>query len=388
MKSKNDLKSKTPRTISPQEIEENKFIYKEHFDLNFGKSINRNIFDLLAKVYFRAKSIGFDKIPERNPDNTPLIFISNHSGMAFPWDAIVMVSQYNELCQYDHRSIRALTAPSLSKAPIMNPYLFRNLWKKGGGIDATTLNFETMMLQKEHNILIFPEGIPGIGKGFAKKYQLQRFSTSFVRMAIKHRADVIPYVTVNGEYINPYSYKVGFLDKIAQMVGIPYLPVGIVSLFIPLQPWVFYMGLPARLTYVMCKRIKVYDMVDKPFEELTRKDFTQIAEKIRLQVQGQLDEAVKKYGKRPFNVLSLEEALRKNTKRNFPAVLPMFWPVIFAEYEKRLKKKKPEDIDMKLDFFSLVKYLFTNPFTFCYYIPILGWLGIIAKNMLINKEGK
>lgn len=386
MKSEKNNKPKTSREITPQEIEANKFIYDEHFELALGKSINKNIFDLLAKVYFRAKYIGFDELPERNSDNTPLIFISNHSGMAFPWDAIVMASQYNELCEYDSHSIRALTAPALSKTPIMNPYLFRNLWKKGGGIDATTLNFETMMLQKEHNILIFPEGVPGIGKGFSRKYQLQKFSTSFVRMAIKHRADVIPYVTVNGEYINPYSYKVGFLDKIAQSVGIPYLPIGLSTLLIPLQPWIFYMGFPARLTYVMCKRIKVYEMVDKPFEELTRKDFATIAKKIRLQVQEQLDQAVKKHGKKPFDLIGLERALRKNTKRYFPAILPIFWPVIFGEYERRLRTEKPEDINMKLDFFSLAKYLFRNPFTFCYYIPILGWVGIIIKNIMMMRK--
>jgi 1-acyl-sn-glycerol-3-phosphate acyltransferase len=385
MKSKNNNSSKIPREITPQDIEANKFIYNEYFDLSLGKSINKNIFDLIAKVYFRAKAVGFDKIPERNKDNTPLIFISNHSGMAFPWDAIVMASQYNELCEYDHRSIRALTAPALSKTPIMNPYLFRNLWKKGGGIDATTLNFETMMLQKEHNILIFPEGVPGIGKGFSKKYQLQKFSTSFVRMAIKHKADVIPYVTVNGEYINPYSYKVGFLDKLAQTVGVPYLPIGLATLLIPFQPWIFYMGFPSRLTYVMCKRIKLYERVNKPFEEISREEFTKIAKDVRKEVQEQLDIAVKEHGKKPFDLVGLERALRKNTRRNFPAILPIFWPVIFGEYERRLGKEKPEDIHMKLDFLSLMKYLFRNPFTFCYYIPILGWLGLIIKNMMIRK---
>ncbi|MBK8396424.1 MAG: 1-acyl-sn-glycerol-3-phosphate acyltransferase [Leptospiraceae bacterium] len=76
-------------------------------------------------------------------------------------------------------------------------------WKRVGGVDATLDNFDSMMKLKESNVLIFPEGIAGIGKGFDKRYQLQQFSSSFIRMAIKYKTDIIPVSVVNGEYINP-----------------------------------------------------------------------------------------------------------------------------------------------------------------------------------------
>ena len=106
-------------------------------------------------------------------------------------------------------------------------------------------DFETMMLQNEHNLLIYPEGVPGIGKGFNKRYQLQRFSSSFITMSIKYRTDIVPILTVNGEFINPYAYRSQVLNNLVNKIGVPFLPVGLVSLLIPFQPWIFYMGFPA-----------------------------------------------------------------------------------------------------------------------------------------------
>jgi hypothetical protein len=114
----------------------------------------------------------------------------------------------------------------------MNPFTIPNLWKRVGGIDATFLNFETMMYYKDHNILVYPEGVPGIGKGFDKKYQLQEFKTSFLRMSVKYKTDIIGISTINGEYINPWAYSSKFINRMMNKIGIPFLPLGFITPFI------------------------------------------------------------------------------------------------------------------------------------------------------------
>ena len=204
-------------------IEANGIKINAPFDPRYAASLIKKILEPLSLYYFRTEFIGFEgeDYPERKT-NAPLIFASNHSGMAFPWDAIVFGSGLYKLCEENgNLHIKALTAPALSEIKLMNTYMINDFWKRIGGIDATSLNFETMMHNDSHDLLIYPEGIPGIGKGFNNRYKLQRFSTSFIRMSLKFKTDIIPVFSINGEYINPYSYRSKLLNKIVQTVGIP-----------------------------------------------------------------------------------------------------------------------------------------------------------------------
>ncbi|MCK5703126.1 MAG: hypothetical protein KAI29_18315, partial [Cyclobacteriaceae bacterium] len=70
----------------------NKHIVHEYFDLKFTKHIISKVIKYLSDYYFRAMFIGFENMPQRNNPEVPLIFASNHSGMAFPWDGIILAS--------------------------------------------------------------------------------------------------------------------------------------------------------------------------------------------------------------------------------------------------------------------------------------------------------
>jgi len=48
------------------------------------------------------------------------------------------------------------------------------------------------------------------------------------------------------------------VNKIANLPGIPFLPLALMTVLIPLQRWLFYFAFPAKLTYVMGRRIKPY----------------------------------------------------------------------------------------------------------------------------------
>lgn len=363
-------------------IEANKFIYDEHYREDFADSIIQTILDLLDPTYFRSELVGFDELPKRNNPDVPLIYASNHSGMAFPWDAMVFGAKlYRKAGNDFHDAARALSAPMLSQSKLMNPYMVPNLWKKVGAVDATMLNFETMMRQQGANILIYPEGVPGIGKGFHKRYQLQKFSTSFVRMSMKYKTDIIPVHTINAEYIHPYSYSSERINKLVNMIGIPFLPMSYILPLILLQPWMFYQAFPSKLIFVKGKRLSPWKWVDKPFEELTRKDFEEVRDKVHEIMQQEMDEAVKEHGKKPYDLKSLWKKTKENFKQ-FPFTYPIAWPLVFLEFERAWKQRGASG-RMRLDFgkMSFWKLLWRNPMAIFYYIPILGWFPLAYRGL-------
>ena len=372
-----DTRSLTPEQLQ-EAIEQNKSIHSEFFDLSFAKSINKHVLEPLASTYFRSVFIGFEELPERSNPSTPLIFASNHSGMAFPWDGIIYVSGMAKLGNFGKNIVRPLTSPMLSMSTLMNPYLIRDLWKRVGSIDATTLNFETMMQFDDYNVLIYPEGVPGIAKGFSRRYQLQRMSTSSLRMALKYRTDIIPVACVNGEYINPYHYSQSWVDRLFQLIGIPFLPLGPITLLLLLQPWIFYMGFPAKLTFVRGRRIKPYEMLDKPFEDISREELEGLRDQIGEIMQGELNKAVEQYGRKPYRWGEFFRSMWRQRK-HFPFYLPFGWPLLFAEFERQWKTRKPHEIKLELNIFSCFRIILQNPFVLTYYIPVLGWIPFLIK---------
>jgi hypothetical protein len=380
------------RKLSKEElaeaIEKNKKIYYEYLDKEFVTTLIDNVLSIIDETYFRSVFIGFRDLPERNNPDHPLIYASNHSGMAFPWDAMVFTGGLLKKHGYNWRnSVRTLIAPALSEITLMNPYLMKNVWKRCGGIDATSLNFETMMHFKDSELLIYPEGIAGIGKGFNRKYQLQRFSTSMIRMSLKYKTDIIPFTTINGEYINPYVFSVKWVNRLSTKIGIPYIPIGLVTPIILIQPWIFYMAFPAKLYYVMGKRIKPYEMINKPFEEVTREDLESISKMIHDEMQAQTNVAEEKWGKDPYQMKEFWKRFRRNFSK-FPFNMPFGWPLVFTEYERQFERymKTGEKVNLSFGRFSFFRYLFKNPIVICYFIPIIGWIPLLIKGYRATKE--
>ncbi|WP_052432193.1 lysophospholipid acyltransferase family protein [Flammeovirga pacifica] len=389
---------------APKEIKENAHILDDHFDMGYAYSISKLLIQFINDGYFRIKFIGFDELPQRNNPDAPLIYASNHSGMAFPWDAISFVSGLFEKSDFNLKnSVRAITAPALSRSKFMNPFILPNFWKKLGALDATWLNYETAMHTNASNVLVYPEGVPGIGKGFDNKYTLQRLATSTLRMSIKYKTDIIPFATVNGEYINPFSYSVSIINDFVQKLGIPFLPLGFMTTMIPIQPWLFYFAFPANLTFVRGKRISPYKMIgEKNIEDISEEEIYELSEKIHDQMQIELDKAVELYGQKPYNLMDLLEVNTKNIGRAFK-FFPALWPIIFKqhfnsfnqlkkeltkeqeypkEFEKQLELVKPEvDKQKELDISvsSVVDTLMENPEILLFYTPVAGLLHIFSS---------
>ena len=380
------------RDLSPEDqdrlVEANKKIFDEHFDMEYMRSLNTEIVDYL-NLYFRPQFENFDELPERAEGDRPLIYACNHSGMAFPWDAIIFGAGLFHKHQYNLKKLfRPLAAPALSASNLMNPFLLENLWKRVGAVDATSLNFETMMQYEDSHLLIYPEGVPGIGKGFNRKYQLQKFSTSMVRMALKYKTDIIGMSCVNGEYINPWSYSWEPINKLSKKIGIPYVPIGLLTPLLLVQPWLFYYGFPAKLTYIKGNRYNPTEMAgNKAWEDIEEADILRIRDEIQFDMQAQLNKNVERYGKKPFNWKEIRIGLKKSW-RHLPYWTPPGWPALFTEYDRRYKGDNPPPTKVVRGWFQFWVIVLKNPIVFAYFIPVLGWIPLIWKGLRGRKEVK
>jgi hypothetical protein len=168
-------------------------------------------------------------------------------------------------------------------------------------------------------------------------------------------------------------------------IGVPFFPIGPISLLLPLQPWIFYMGFPAKLTYVCGKAIRPYQMTSKCIDELDYEELVEIKEKVHTEMQKQLNEAVAVYGKKPYH---LKEFIKKNLKNpgKFPYSMPLGWPLLFEYFNKQWKKNKIDEKPLKLGFLSTLKIIFQSPKQLIFYLPLIGWIPMLIKG--ISKKSK
>lgn len=352
----------------------------QYYDPEYTASICRNVLDFLDKYYFRARLIGFDTLPHTETKEAPLIYAGNHSGMAFPWDALVFASSLYRMQGYSEKHpVRALIAPALSRMRVMHPFFIDNFWHRIGGVDATLRNFDALTNRPHQAVVIYPEGIAGIGKGFDHRYQLQRFSNSMIRMALKYHTDIVPVLTVNGEYINPYGYRVEMLNRIVQKIGLPFLPVGPLTTLVSLLPWSFYFGMPAKLTYVMGSRIRLRELTEESYDRISQKEMNRLHGVVQDHFQKELNKAVEEHGRDPYALEELAELWWENRDK-LAYILPTGWPLLFNEHERRfLEESDKKKIRMEHSNESYAVAMLRNPEVMTYHIPGFGWPALLSR---------
>jgi 1-acyl-sn-glycerol-3-phosphate acyltransferase len=352
----------------------------------FAKYLSQKVFPDVIHSYFRAEIHGIENVPLRKEGEPPRIFYSNHSGMSFPWDAIVFNSIYWEKTHYHpKRQIRAMVAPILSASKVMNPYLLEKIWKRMGGVDATLENFEGLMKHADGDILIYPEGVPGIGKGFNRKYEIQQFSTSFLRMAIQYKAEIIPYYTINAEYCHPYSYKNDDLNSLVQKLGIPMVPLSPVTALVPIAPFLFYLSFPVKMVFVIGKPIKVHERFGgRDINSIKRQEIIALRDELQSNYQSEINRLVGIYGNDPFEVSSLIDAVQK--KPDLAATFsPAAWPFLMT-HAYRVFFENQREIE-NLDLFGFLQIMAMNPDVLPFVTPLLGWpLLFLTKDFGMNQK--
>ena len=142
------------------------------------------------------------------------MLIGNHSG-GIPVDAaMIFASIFFELDTPRH-------AHGMVEKFAQNLPFLSSLFSRIGQLTGLP-EHAIQLLEAERLLLAFPEGVRGTGKLYSDRYQLERFGTGFVRIALKTNSPIIPFAFVGGEEAMPVIYHA---QPIAKLLGVPYIPI-------------------------------------------------------------------------------------------------------------------------------------------------------------------
>jgi 1-acyl-sn-glycerol-3-phosphate acyltransferase len=196
--------------------------------------------DFLYRRYWRVHVLGAENLP-----SGPAILVANHSG-ALPFDGPVIHSAIRRE-RPELPEARWLVEDQVFHAPILGTLINRL-----GAVRACPEN-AVRLLEEGRPVVVFPEGIQGIGKPFSERYQLKRFGRGgFVKLARRMRVPIIPVAVVGAEETMPMLLKLP-----ARLLGLPYLPIT------PLGP----VPLPAKWTIQFGEPIDAFDRAESADQE-------------------------------------------------------------------------------------------------------------------------
>jgi 1-acyl-sn-glycerol-3-phosphate acyltransferase len=182
----------------------------------------------LYERYFRVLSYGSEHIPSTGP----AVLAANHSG-TIPIDGAML---WTDVLRHTNppRVPRAVADYFVPSLPFVST-LFARCGVVGGSRGNTSA-----LLEGGELLMIFPEGVPGIGKPFSKRYQLQDWRQGHCELAIRHRAPVVPVGIVGAEEQMPQLFRIPLPGPM------PYLPIPATLVPLPVRYHIHY-GAPIRL---------------------------------------------------------------------------------------------------------------------------------------------
>ncbi len=186
--------------------------------------------NFLYERYFRVSSHGAEHIPAEGA----AVLACNHSGY-LAVDGVVVVMDV----------LRHTDPPRVARAigDLFIPHMpwIGAMFSRVGVVNGTRGNVRHL-LESGELVLVFPEGTPGIGKGFRKRYQLQEWRVGHVELALRHRVPVVPVAVIGAE---ESWAQVARIDRV-HLFGAPFLPVPATPFPLPTHHHVYY-GEPVRL---------------------------------------------------------------------------------------------------------------------------------------------
>jgi 1-acyl-sn-glycerol-3-phosphate acyltransferase len=182
----------------------------------------------LYRHYFRVEAHGIENVPPRR-----VLLIANHAGNTIPFDggllgtAMLLEAEPPRMC-------RALAEFVLPRIPGDSERMHRV--GAGGGTPENCIQ----LLEREEAIMVFPEGHRGFIKPYSKAYQLQRFGTGFVRLALQTGTPVVPVGIIGSEEQSPGLSDARWLGR---LIGAPAFPI---TVTFPLFGVLGYLPLPVK----------------------------------------------------------------------------------------------------------------------------------------------
>lgn len=234
----------------------------------------RPFFQFLYDDYWRVDVRGLSHIPK----NGRCLLVGNHSGM-LPYDGSMITTAVMN-GRKGKRHVRFLIEDFVYHFPFLGTFMNRL-----GAVRACPEN-AVRLLKKGEIVLVFPEGVKGLGKIYSERYRLKRFGRGgFIKLALKTRTPIVPVAVIGAEEIHPILWKSSILAK---AMGVPYLPAT------PTFPWLGPLGLiplPTKWSLRFGKPIplKGYKPADADNGLLVQK----LSEKVRDEIQKMLKEGLR-----------------------------------------------------------------------------------------------
>jgi 1-acyl-sn-glycerol-3-phosphate acyltransferase/nucleoside-diphosphate-sugar epimerase len=183
------------------------------FDPAYHRRVGRTIGRFLEKVYWRCDVRGLEQIPR----DGPAVLIGVHRGF-MPFDGVLFSHQVTRAAG---RTPRFLIHPGLVKFPGLHDFMTKQC-----GVIATGENAD-YALQRGELLALFPEGVRGPFRAYREAYTLGKFGRDeYVRMAIRNRAPIIPFVTVGSAEIFPILARIewGWWKRTTEWPCLPITP--------------------------------------------------------------------------------------------------------------------------------------------------------------------
>ncbi|WP_375771755.1 acyltransferase family protein [Archangium gephyra] len=270
-KVKQELREWTERMVGPERKERLQALARtgneygvDPFGFNLDYSLSALApFFWLYRHYHRVETFGIEKVPKGR-----VLLISNHSGQ-LPMDgAMIGVSL---LLEADPpRAIRSMVEKWVPSLPYVSTFMARV-----GQIVGTPENCRRL-LEADEAILVFPEGVRGLGKLWPQRYQLQDFGLGFMRLALETDTPIVPIAVVGAEEQSPALVDV---KPLAKLLGFPSFPLTVTGMPLPLPTkYRIYFGDPLRFT----------GRADDEDSELDKKVRT-----VKTAIQGMLNQGLK-----------------------------------------------------------------------------------------------
>ncbi|HEX5759994.1 MAG TPA: 1-acyl-sn-glycerol-3-phosphate acyltransferase, partial [Thermoanaerobaculia bacterium] len=195
------------RARAPKALE-----YDDHgMDTAYIDAYGRTLFRFLSRAYWRIESRGLEQVPRAGA----AVLAGVHRGF-MPWDGVMTLHLVR---QATGRVIRFLIHPCLVKQPFLATHM-----RKLGGVVAARENADARLARGEL-LGVYPEGIRGAFTPYRRAYRLGRFGRDeYVRMALRHGAPIVPFVTVGSAEIYPI---LGRVDGawVRRALEWPYFPI-------------------------------------------------------------------------------------------------------------------------------------------------------------------
>lgn len=183
--------------------------------------------ELVYRHYFRVEPIGLEHVPAGR-----VLLIANHSGQ-IPIDAMMIATSM--LVDADPpRAVRSMVERWVPSLPFVGLFFSRM-----GQVLGTPENCRAI-LGAEHPVLVFPEGVRGINKTWAHRYELQAFGHGFMRLALETGTPIVPVGVVGAEEQLPTPFNI---EGLAKALGLPAVPVPLSPVPLPVK-YRIYFGRP------------------------------------------------------------------------------------------------------------------------------------------------